>query len=173
MEITFIRHASTDLNGRGFIATKLDYDINASGIEQCKNNIFKENNFDAVYCSPYKRTQETAKLVYPYKEPIITPLITQRDLGILNEKKKWEYDIDYLKEVRKYLINPENAETLVDLKKRIDMFFNLVKENQTDNDKVLVVSHNGIMRIIKKYYMHANDEIETKNLGGFTYILKR
>ena len=173
MEITFIRHASTDINGRGFIATKLDYDINASGIEQCKNNIFKENNFDAVYCSPYKRTQETAKLVYPYKEPIITSLITQRDLGVLNEKKKWEYDIDYLKAVRKYLINPENAETLTDLKKRIDMFFNLVKENQTDNDKVLVVSHNGIMRIIKKYYMHANDEIETKNLGGFTYILKR
>lgn len=173
MEIIFLRHATTDLNGKGFIATQLDYHINENGIEQCKQVVFKENEFNAVYCSPYKRTQDTARLVYPYKEPIITPLIAQRDLGILNEKKKWEYDVDYLKAVRTYLVNPENAETLADLKRRIDMFFNLLREQQKDADKVLVVSHNGIMRIIKQYYMSTNKEIETENLGRFTYKLKR
>lgn len=173
MELTFIRHATTDLNGKGFVATQLDYHINATGIEQCKQIQFKENDFDAVYSSPFKRAQETARLVYPYKEPIVTSLITQRDLGVLNEKKKWEYDIDYLNAVRKYLINPENAETLADLKRRIDMFFKFVNEQQTDSDKVLVVSHNGIMRIIKKYYMFITEEIETKNLSRFTYVLKR
>ena len=173
MEIIFLRHATTNLNGKGFIATQLDYHLNENGIMQCKQMIFKENFFNEVYCSPFKRTKDTAQLVYPYKEPIVTPLITQRNLGILNEKKKWEYDSEYIKAVREYLVTPEKAETLEDVRKRIDMFFKLLKKQQTDNDKVLVVSHNGIMRIIKKYYMSNYEEIETKNLGEFTYNLKR
>ena len=173
MEVTFLRHATTDLNGKGFVATQLDYHINEDGIKQCQQLVFKENDFNEVYCSPFKRTQDTARLVYPYREPIITPLITQRDLGVLNEKKKWEYDVEYIKAVRTYLVTPENAETLTDLKIRIDMFFNLLKDQQADDDRILVVSHNGIMRIIKQYYMCNYEEIETKNLGGFTYKLKR
>ena len=53
------------------------------------------------------------------------------------------------------------------------MFFNLVREQQSDDNKILVVSHNGIMRIIKLYYMSEVEEVDTKNLGGFTYKLKR
>jgi len=130
-----------------------------------------EKDFDAVYCSPFKRTQDTAKLVYPYEEPIVTPLITQRNLGILNEKKKFEYDAEYLKAVRNYLVNPTGAETLDDVKRRIDMFFDMLKTYQAENDKILIISHNGIMRIIKQYYMFSTEEIETKNLGQFTYKL--
>lgn len=173
MQFTFIRHAETDLNGKGYIATQLDYHINERGIYQCVNSVFEEKDFDAVYCSPSKRTKDTARLVYPYKEPIVSPLISQRNLGILNEKKKWECDKEYLKSVRAYIVNPENAETLNDLKRRIDMFFNLVREQQSDDNKILVVSHNGIMRIIKLYYMSEVEEVDTKNLGGFTYKLKR
>lgn len=173
MKITFLRHATTDLNGQGYVATKLDYHINQNGRQQCESILFKEDEFDAVYCSPYKRTLDTAKIVYPYKEPIVTPLITQRDLGVLNEKKKWQYDKEYLQAVRTYLVNPENAESLIDLKNRINTFFAVLKEQHCDCDRILVVSHNGIMRIIKQYYMFDYEETETKNLGKFTYVLKR
>ena len=171
MELTFLRHATTDLNGKGFVATQLDYQINKNDIEQCKQIVFKENEFNAVYCSTFKRTQDTAQLVYPYKKPIITPLITQRNLGVLNERKKYEYDVEYLKAIRSYIVNPENAETLTDLKKRIEEFFNILRKQQANDDKILVVTHNGIMRIIKQYYMINNEEIETKYLGKFTYKL--
>lgn len=171
MNITFLRHAKTDLNGKGFIATKLDYPLNEIGRNQCKLCLFKEGSFNNVYCSPFKRTIETAKLVYPYKSPIITENIAQRDLGILNEKFKKDYDDNYLKLVREYIINPENSETLEQILKRLDDFFAELFISQNKNDKILVVTHNGIMRIIKKFYMDQDMEIETKNLGSFTFCM--
>ena len=173
MEITFLRHGKTDLNGEGYIATKKDYPLNEIGIEQCLANVFLPNSFECVYCSPYKRTIETAKIVYPYYEPIIFSGLIQRDLGELNEKFKKDYDIEYLRLVREYILNPPNAETLHDIMKRIDFFLEYVTLNHNDNSKLLVVTHNGIMRIIKKFYMEENINIDSKNLGQFKLILKK
>lgn len=66
MEVTFLRHVKTDLNGKGYIVTKKDYFLNEIGREECLRNVFPPNSFNSVYCSPYKRTIETAKIVYPY-----------------------------------------------------------------------------------------------------------
>ena len=173
MIVTILRHGTTDLNGKGLIATKLDYSLNDNGKKQCIENIFAKNDFSTVYSSPYKRTLETARLVYPYSEPIIVPCIVQRDLGILNEKYKKDYTREYLKLVRKYIVNPEGAETLNDIMIRLDCFFDYVRLNSSDDDNVLVVTHNGIMRIIKKYYMNETNNIESENLGKFTLTLKK
>ena len=88
MEVIFLRHGQTNLNGKGYIATKKDYPLNEKGKEQCLNNVFPPNSFNCVYCSPYKRTIETSRLVYPYLEPVIFSNLKQRDLGDLNEKLK-------------------------------------------------------------------------------------
>ncbi len=173
MEITFLRHGKTDLNGKGYIATKEDYSLNEAGKKQCLNNIFLPNSFNCVYCSPYKRTIETAKIVYPYLEPIVFSNLTQRDLGILNEKFKRDYSVDYLKSVREYIINPKNAETLQDIIKRLDLFIEYIKLHHDENSRLLVVTHNGIMRIIKKFYMNENNNIDSENLGQFKMIVKK
>ena len=173
MEVTFLRHGKTDLNGKGYIATKRDYPLNEIGIEQCLNNVFPPNSFNCVYCSPYKRTIETSKIVYPYLEPIILSNLTQRDLGDLNEKLKKDYNIEYLKAVREYIINPNNAETLQDIIDRLDLFIEYIKLHHDDNSRLLVVTHNGIMRIVKKFYMNENNNIDSKNLGQFKMILKK
>ena len=173
MNLTFLRHRTTDLNGKGLIATKLDYSLNDNGRKQCMENIFAKTDFSTVYSLPYKRTLETARLVYPYSKPIILPCIMQRDLGVLNEKYKKDYTKEYLKLVREYIVNPEGAETLNDIIIRLDYFFDYVKLNNSENANILVVTHNGIMRIIKKYYMNETNNIESENLGKFTLTLKR
>lgn len=173
MEVTFLRHAKTDLNGKGYIATKKDYFLNEIGKEECLKNIFPPNSFNSVYCSPYKRTVETAKIVYPYLEPVILSNLIQRDLGILNEKMKEDYSSEYLKAVREYLVNPENAETLEDIIERLNNFFEYIKLHHDDNSKILVVTHNGIMRIIKKFYLNEVNNIDSQNLGQFKMILKK
>ena len=38
---------------------------------------------------------------------------------------KKDYSIEYLKEVREYLVNPENTETLEDIMERINIFLNI------------------------------------------------
>lgn len=68
MEVIFLRHAKTDLNGKGYIATKKDYFLNEIGREECLRNVFQPNSFNRVYCSSYKRTVETVKIVYPLKQ---------------------------------------------------------------------------------------------------------
>ena len=173
MIVTILRHGTTDLNGKGLIATKLDYSLNDNGRKQCMENIFAKDDFSIVYSSPYKRTLETARLVYPYSEPIILPCIVQRNLGVLNEKYKKDYTREYLKLVRDYIVNPEGAETLNDIIIRLDYFFDYVKLNNSENANILVVTHNGIMRIIKKYYMNETNNIESENLGKFTLTLKK
>ena len=97
----------------------------------------------------------------------------QRNLGVLNEKYKKDYTREYLKLVRDYIVNPEGAETLNDIIIRLDCFFDYVKLNNSENANILVVTHNGIMRIIKKYYMNETNNIESENLGKFTLTLKR
>ena len=47
------------------------------------------------------------------------------NLEILNEEMKKDYSIEYLKAVREYLVNPENAETLEDIMERINIFLNI------------------------------------------------
>ena len=173
MEVTFLRHTKTDLNGKGYIATKKDYFLNEIGREECLKNVFPPNSFNSVYCSPYRRTVETAKIVYPYLEPMIFSNLIQRDLGVLNEKMKKDYSIEYLKAVREYLVNPENSETLEDIMKRLNNFFEYIKLHHDDNSKILVVTHNGIMRIIKKFYLNEVNNIDSQNLGQFKMILKK
>lgn len=173
MEITFLRHGKTELNGKGYIATKKDYPLNKTGKEQCLSNIFPPNSFNCVYCSPYKRTIETANIVYPYLEPIIFSNLTQRDLGNLNEKFKKDYSLEYLKAVKEYIINPKNAETLQDVIKRVDLFMEYIKLHHDDNSRLLVVTHNGIMRIIKRFYMYENSNVDSENLGQFKMVLKK
>lgn len=173
MEVTFLRHAKTDLNGKGYIATKKDYFLNEIGREECLRNVFPPNSFNSVYCSPYKRTIETAKIVYPYLEPVILSNLMQRDLGILNEKMKKDYSVEYLKAVREYLVNPENAETLEDIMERLNNFFEYMKLQHDDNSKILVVTHNGIMRIIKKFYLNEVNNIDSQNLDQFKMVLKK
>lgn len=173
MEVTFMRHGRTDLNGKGYIATKKDYSLNRIGIEQCSANVFLPGNFDCVYCSPYKRTIETAKIVYPYLNPIISVNLAQRDLGELNEKLKKDYDAEYLNLVREYILNPQNAETLQSIINRIDLFLEYIYSHHNNNSQLLAITHNGIMRVIKKYYLNENDNIDSENLGQFKMVLKK
>ena len=173
MELTFLRHAKTALNGKGYVATKLDYSLTKEGIEECKRNQFSTDIFADVYCSPYKRTYETSKIIYPFKEPIKTDLITQRDLGILNEKFKMEFSKEYLSLIKNYQINPIGAESLEDILKRVTNFFELLFNNYDEKSKILIVTHNGIMRIIKKYFLGYEYDYETNNLGKFVMKLER
>lgn len=173
MELIFLRHAKTDLNGKGYIATKKDYFLNEMGGEECLRNVFPPDSFNSVYCSPCKRTIETSKIVYPYLEPVVLSHLMQRDLGILNEKMKKDYSIEYLKAVREYLVNPENAETLEDIMERLNNFFEYIKLQHDDNSKILVVTHNGIMRIVKKYYLNEVNNIDSQNLDQFKMVLKK
>lgn len=173
INLEFVRHGTTDLNGKGYVATKEDLPLNENGIRTCIQNRFEKGRFDNIYCSPYKRTIQTAQLIYPYKQANISDLITQRNLGVMNEHFKNEFDIEYLKQIRDYLVNPPNAEGLEEIVNRLNKFFDMVSYDNMDESKVLVVTHNGIMRIIKKEFMNSKTYEDTTNLSSFSLKLEK
>lgn len=77
-----------------------------------------------------------------------------------------------MKLVRNYVINQKGAESIQDIIYRLDLFFKYTKSQHDDNSQLLVVTHNGIMRIIKKNYMNKKN-IDSENLGQFKLILKK
>lgn len=167
MKLYFVRHAVTELNGKGYLATNQDPGLTLEGIKKCENMRFNESDFDNVYCSPYKRTIETAKLLYPYKEPIISELITQRNYGSLSEHFKEEYSKDFLEKIKNYQIKRNDLEDINEIMQRLSKFFEMVIEDNDEKSNILVVTHNGIMRIIKAKFIANMDYEETENLNGF------
>ena len=66
---------------------------------------------------------------------------------------------------RKGLYTPPGGETHSDVDKRVCDFIEDVFEKFHGDEKILVVTHNGIMRAIKRNFMKKTNEIMSKNLG--------
>lgn len=173
MQLYIVRHAVTELNGKGYLATKQDPGLTSEGIKECEKMRYSEGDFDNVYCSPYKRTIQTAKLLYPYKEPIVTELITQRDFGSLSEHFKEEYSEEFLEKLRNYKIDREDLEDISEIMHRLFKFFEMVAENNDEQSSILVVTHNGIMRVIRKQFLFGTKYEEERNLKGFSMQLEK
>ena len=104
-----------------------------------------------------KRAIETAELVYPYQKPIINNYIIERNLGEFEGKLKKEVDSTLVELFRKNKYIPKGAETIEELNKRVQYFIENLKENHKNDDKILVITHAGILRQIKKIYLNSND----------------
>ena len=167
IEVYFIRHAATKMNGMGYIALEDDCGLDDRGIIDAKENVFKKDMFDNVYVSPTKRTIETSKIIYPYKKAKQVKFISQKIQGELNNHLKSEYEEEYLIKLRNYDIIPEGAETLESVISRLDKFFDRIVAENKEGSRVLVITHNGIMRIISKVYGGLDYYLDTKNLDGF------
>ena len=66
-----------------------------------------------------------------------------------------------------------NIGTLKGIIERLNNFFEYIKLQHDDNSKILVVTHNGIMRIIKKFYLNEVNNIDSQNLDQFKMVLKK
>ena len=118
--------------------------------------------YDLVICSPMKRAKQTAEIINEGRDiPIITDeRIRERKLGEYEgrdvteemENNIWDYKLNY---------NIPNGENLHDFEKRIDEFFDDIKEKYHDKS-VLIVAHGGIAKVIKA---HLYGMPESQNLA--------
>ena len=118
--------------------------------------------YDLVICSPMKRAKQTAEIINEGRDiPIITDeRIRERKLGDYEgrdvteemENNIWDYKLNY---------NIPNGENLHDFEKRIDEFFDDIKEKYHDKS-VLIVAHGGIAKVIKA---HLYGMPESQNLA--------
>ena len=165
MKIYYVRHGQTDLN----LAQKMqgggtEKELNETGVSQAYNTKKELENvkYDLVICSPMKRAKQTAEIINEGRDiPIITDeRIRERKLGDYEgrdvteemENNIWDYKLNY---------NIPNGENLHDFEKRIDEFFDDIKEKYHDKS-VLIVAHGGIAKVIKA---HLYGMPESQNLA--------
>lgn len=165
MKIYYVRHGQTDLN----LAKKMqgggtEKELNETGVSQAYNTKKELENvkYDLVICSPMKRAKQTAEIINEGRDiPIITDeRIRERKLGDYEgrdvteemENNIWDYKLNY---------NIPNGENLHDFEKRIDEFFDDIKEKYHDKS-VLIVAHGEIAKVIKA---HLYGMPESQNLA--------
>ena len=132
MKIYYVRHGQTDLN----LAKKMqgggtEKELNETGIRQAYNTKKELENikYDIVICSPMKRAKQTAKIINEGRNVpiIIDERIRERKLGDYEgrdvtedmENNIWDYKLNY---------NIPNGENLHDFEKRVNEFFEDIKE---------------------------------------------
>lgn len=162
MNITFLRHALTEYNKKGLLQGQIDCDLSEEGREELKK--FAEtfyNQYTVCYCSPLKRTKETAEAVLHGKTPIIyDDRIQERHLGILQDTLM---TLEKQKQILDRVNIPQGAESYEELKKRIVNFLDMLQNTYDDNASILVVTHMGVFHEAKPMF-GLTDENKSKNL---------
>ncbi len=177
MRLYIVRHGQTDWNKLSKMQGKIDVPINEIGKNQAQNlkDKLSSINFDICFCSPLKRTLETASIIVNNKCKIVTDArLTERGLGDLEGKDYSLYDRlnfwNYDKNSGDY-----GVEKIKDLFARINNFLDYLKENYKDKT-ILVVSHHASIRalnfIIKGYGNNTDFlSFDVKQGAVFTYFL--
>ena len=164
--ITFIRHGKTTYNDKRLFSGQIDCDLSKQGIEDTKK--VKLEDYDYYYCSELKRTHQTLK----YLKGDVKYAIDKR----INEVYLGEFQGTPITEESALLINKliaENTgymgvETQKHLDARVISFINDLIDKHKEDDKILVVSHSGVIRSIKRNYLNEKENLSTNNLETLT-----
>ncbi len=184
MDIIMIRHGESEDNINK-IYGRDDTKLTLTGIKQIKTikSELKKLNFTRVYYSPLVRTKETIKKLS--LEGIGEKRIQELNFGIFKGKNYETILREFPKETKKWTDNPisykiPKGESVVDVYKRLE---NFLEELVRNNENVLLVTHEGIIRLINcwvfnnpEYFFRFKADNASINIvsivDGYKYISK-
>jgi broad specificity phosphatase PhoE len=142
--LTFIRHAKTEYNNKRLFQGQLDINLSESGINETieKSKSFPQD-FDICFCSPLKRTKQTAEILVPYLSLNFDDRIKERNMG------DWQGTVITDERLEQLGNNafPPNGEKVSDIDKRVSEFLKMINDNYKDKN-VLVVTHAGVIHSV-------------------------
>ena len=194
-EYYLVRHGTTVSNEKGIFMGTLDIPLNEKGISEALKlrDKLKFMHFDIAYSSPLVRAYQTAVIVLGMAEPInngngiytlcyykneeilhkiplhIEPKLAERNFGDLTGIVKKDFEKKFpqykgRKVNKSFNDKPNRGENFRDLDNRLVRFFNDLEKQQT-NKKIIIFTHNGPLRIARKYLEGLSEE-ETLRLNN-------
>lgn len=160
------RHGQTVWNAQNKVCGVTDVELTEKGIEQAEKLAdIVPDNIDVIITSPLKRAIETGKIVAEKNNiPMyIEELLIEQNYGIYEgiDRK----DPQFLNNKRNFAYRYPEGESMMQVAYRIYGFIDKIrKEYQGKN--VLLISHGGVCRIIRTYF------IDMTNEEFFNYALK-
>lgn len=174
MKLMMIRHGQTDGNKNGIVYGHLDLHLNEEGLKQVAKiaDQLINHHIEFIYSSPLTRTRQTAEVVSAKLNLPVTyrDELVERDFGSLNGRT-WkdileEFGPDYRhKDFRQeYDYHEFGGEDFNDVKKRVLVFLDYLKQTYKDNQVVLAISHAGIIRLM----YHLYSDVKERDLDNET-----
>ncbi len=158
-KIYLARHGQDEDNANGILNGRRDTPLTEIGRAQAQalaDNI-KEHNLiiDKIYSSPLQRAYVTAETVadnLDIEKPEKLELLIERDFGIMSGKSVNDIEATCAPDIIKsdpitYFLSPEGAETFPQLIERAKEILQWLKENET-NENILLVTHGDIGKMI-------------------------
>ncbi|MCX7857612.1 MAG: histidine phosphatase family protein [Deltaproteobacteria bacterium] len=193
MKIFVIRHGETEWNREEIFRGKRDIPLNENGRDQAKKTAIFLAPFriNRIYSSPLVRAKETASIIgESHSVPVeIAEEFSDMNFGTWEGLSLREVQDLYPEEFNKWKNNPqgwkvEGAETLKDVRRRVFKGLKKLIKNAQDNDKIALVTHRVICKIIAMIFLGipnsgfwrvkfdpASVSIFEKNDVGFTTTL--
>lgn len=167
MRVVLLRHGQTDLNKKHLIqGSSVDHNLAPEGrafaIKSAAN--FDPEQFDLVYSSPLKRAQETAQIfIKGQKKIILDDRIKERDFGEWDAKNYFELKAKHPDAFDRgghigpnYLKYAPHGESREHLEARVASFLTDLYQQHAEQ-KILIVCHGTLARMITAYYLTDGD----------------
>lgn len=165
MKLILIRHAESIYNEKKLLQGQVDCELSEKGLKDTKNRSKNfPTDFDICFCSPLKRTKQTAKILVPYLNVIYDDRLMERGLG------DWEntHNTDEKQFLMHNKIVPPNGETFEEFDKRIIDFLEMIKRSYSDK-KILIVTHGGVIYAIHRIFGFKVRTIENLEMVTIEY----
>ncbi len=143
------RHGESDHNVKKFLNSDntVISNLTDKGKKQAQKagQKLKGQKIDYLFCSPLKRTKDTAEIItniidFPKDQIIFDDRIQETQFGILNGQSGREYSKLFQNVLDKFTIAPEGGETIADIRRRIgDFIYDL--DSKYQNKNILIVTH--------------------------------
>jgi len=152
------RHGETIWNRLGKTQGIQDTSLTDLGRIQAKKlgqQLKKNNNINAIYCSDLLRARETAEIIGKEIsiEPTSSPLLREVAFGNWEGLSIPEIEEQYPGQLARWrnelTFAPEGGESLLAVQDRIVSFIKMIKEkHQNSDDNILIVSHAATTKVI-------------------------
>lgn len=140
--LDWVRHGKTEFNDGSFLGQGRDPEIleTPGALGQ---------SYDSVYCSPLKRTRQTAAALCPAQLPELSESLAEMNYGKAEGLKFDQLQKSYPEVTEQWSIGLDprfpDGENTHDVLSRLQSFLEQMKK---EKGKVLVVSHNVVMRCL-------------------------
>ncbi len=168
-----MRHGERNSSLRGAVGGQLDEPLNKRGIEQAEIASKNLSDIEVIYTSPLSRCLETAKIVNKkFNVKIITDnQLIERHFGEL-QGLTWN---EFAQKYPNLATDPRNneqrqeylpsGESIAQVEERVKSFLHHLLKNEKSKN-ILIITHAGIIRVIKRVLQNNLLLQDTLSYGG-------
>lgn len=160
MRLLLARHGETEWNKTNRVLGRSEVPLNNIGIEQAKHmvEILHDEKICAIYSSPLERAYYIGKLIAKDHnlKCVVDFRLIEMNFGVFEGVMR--NDEKYLIEKGKIFSRYQEGESYMQVAGRVYPFIQELEKNYTDKDTVLIITHNGICRVIANYFMDMSVE---------------